>query len=322
MSSRINYAAIGAFVLAALVLSAGTALYFGGAGWSKDRDRFVVLFDSSVKGLNVGAPVALKGVQIGEVIEIGIEVNTDTIEAVMPVTIEIDNAAIRWTGGSAQEQYRQELIDRGLRAQLRTQSLLTGLLYVQLDFFPEYPATYKNVETRYPQFPTVPTDFEEWTRAIEEMDFNKLFDDIKSTAAGLNRLVNSEQTQQLPGRIDSTLTEFAALSQQLRQDLDTLVPRLEAVLDQGTTTLATVDGELPQFNTALQDSLEKFNATLEQLNSTASGLDAALAADSPAMVEIVGAAHELGRAARAMRSLANTLEKRPESLLRGKEPSP
>jgi paraquat-inducible protein B len=133
MGNKANSAAIGAFIVGALAIAVAALLYISGSGWGQERSKVVMVFDGSVKGLSVGAPVALRGVQIGQVTEINLILDTDTIEIIMLVEAEIETGNVTRRGDS-EGNFTDELIARGMRAQLNSQSLLTGLLYIQLDF--------------------------------------------------------------------------------------------------------------------------------------------------------------------------------------------
>ena len=146
MSKPIKPLAIGGFLSGALVLLVVGVLLFGGDNLFKEKNSYVSFFDSALNGLNVGAPVKLQGVQIGNVKEISLEIDTVTGEIFKPVVIEIDPRLLRdFSGGEQHISHTQQqmmedtqrLIDAGLKARLETQSLLTGLLYVDLNFYPE-----------------------------------------------------------------------------------------------------------------------------------------------------------------------------------------
>jgi paraquat-inducible protein B len=105
--------------------------------------------------------VTLRGVKIGEVTDIHVAFDERTAEFVIPVTISLNRADLGIAKDLATRANLQKLIDRGLRAQLKTQSLLTGLLYVDLVFKAESPPRYVDFETVDPQIPTAPTGLEE-----------------------------------------------------------------------------------------------------------------------------------------------------------------
>src|SRR5262245_56657150 len=122
---------VGGFVLGAIALLVAALVLFGGAALFQSTRKAVVYFEGSVNGLSVGAPVAFRGVDIGSVTDIVLQVNAQTGTATIPVYIQIDPSKISWAGGQQlTPEARQEVIKRGLRAQLATQSMITGQLIV------------------------------------------------------------------------------------------------------------------------------------------------------------------------------------------------
>src|SRR5690606_37456557 len=116
----------------ALLIAVATLILVLGSGLPSQREQVVMVFDGSVKGLTIGAPVALRGVQIGEVTGINLVLDDSTMNLIMVVEAYVSSARIEGIGlQRASGELVDELIERGLRAQLNLQSLLTGLLYVQ-----------------------------------------------------------------------------------------------------------------------------------------------------------------------------------------------
>ena len=150
--------AIGAFVIGAILIALTTLVFLLGSGFGK-REKVVMVFDGSVKGLNVGAPMALRGVQVGQVTNIELILDSDNASVIMQVEADLNAKNIR-REGSATANLTEELIARGLRAQLNSQSLLTGLLYIELDFHPDSPLNLADIDSPYIQLPTVPTNLQ------------------------------------------------------------------------------------------------------------------------------------------------------------------
>ena len=137
-----------------------------------NREKIVMVFDGSVKGLNIGAPVALRGVQVGQVTTC--KSSSTRIQLDIIMLVEADFSATTSSGRQEPDDVTEELIQRGLRAQLNTQSLLTGLLYIQLDFHPNSELILADIDSPYFQFPTIPTDLERIATKLQYLDFTKL----------------------------------------------------------------------------------------------------------------------------------------------------
>ena len=223
MSEKPHTVAIGAFIVGALLIALTTVIFVIGSGFGKDRRKVVMVFDGSVKGLSVGAPVALRGVQIGQVTDIELILDTDDVELIMLVEAELSADNIRRRGASTDE-FTEELISRGLRAQLNTQSILTGLLYIQLDFHPATRVDLVAIDSPYLQIPTIPTGLERLTREVQDIDIAKIASDLESTLEGLQAFINTAQFQSLPARLDESLAAIKSLGDQLREQLSTTGP--------------------------------------------------------------------------------------------------
>lgn len=318
MSERKSSILVGAFVVGALIIAAAGALFFAGGGLGSERSKVVMVFDGSLRGLTVGAPVALRGVTIGQVTDIDLILDADQGAVTMIVEAEIDPASMQLVG-SVTESIAEELVSRGLAAQLNTQSLLTGLLYVQLDFQPDKQSTLSGIESQYPQIPTIPTEFEQLRRSLESIDYAAIADNVDRIATGLDELLNSSDMQALPGSMRSSLAAVEAASNSLTSTLSDNSPALTAFLQQGTNTISTLNAQLPAITDSIERSLGRLDEALVSANNSLQGLEQAAAPNSAPRRQLSQAMQEVTLAARALRSLARSLEEHPESLLRGRQ---
>jgi paraquat-inducible protein B len=162
--SKANPAVIGGFVVGAIALIVIGLLVFGGTSWFAQRNTYIAYFPGSVQGLRVGAPVDFRGVTIGEVTDIEVMFDPEGITARIPVVMQFDSSRIHIVGmartGSYEEQV-ERLIQAGFRAQLQSQSLLTGLLSVNLDFHEDAPVRLEGGDQPYPEIPTIPSGLEQ-----------------------------------------------------------------------------------------------------------------------------------------------------------------
>ena len=164
MGSKINPTTIGAFVVGAIVLLIAGGLLFGGGKFFQEKLPYVLFFDSSVEGLNTGAPVVFRGVQVGQVTEISAIADPQTFDVRIKVQIELVRGVIQVgeEGQIFKDQRKglQGLIQKGARASLRMQSFVTGLLYVAVDFFPDTPIRLLGLDPTLPEIPTIPSDMD------------------------------------------------------------------------------------------------------------------------------------------------------------------
>ena len=188
-------------------------------------------FDGSVRGLAVGAPVDFRGIKIGEVTDIKLEFDWKKLAFRIPVLIELEPDRIDWIGKQKmdKQQGMDFLVEKGLRAQLKQGSLLTGQLFVALDMYPD--ATPAKIVWRepYAELPTIPTPMEEITRGVtriveklEKIPLEQIGKDLRDTMAHLNKTTGELQ--------------------KLVQNLDaSVVPAANATLEQTQKTLIKVD---------------------------------------------------------------------------------
>ena len=317
MSERRSSILVGAFVVGALIIATAGALFFAGGGLGVTKGKVVMVFDGSLRGLTIGAPIALRGVTIGQVTDIDLILDADEGQVTMIVEAEINPDSMQLVG-SVTESILDELVERGLSAQLNTQSLLTGLLYIQLDFLPEKEATISNINSPHPQIPTIPTELEQLRRSLESIDYAAIAANVDRIANGLDELLNSSDMQALPGTMRSSLAALENASNSLTSTLEENSPALKAFLDEGTNTVATLNEQLPEITNSIESSLQRLDEALVSANNSLQGLEKAAAPDSPPRRQLSQAMQEVTLAARALRSLARSLEEHPESLLRGR----
>src|SRR5215471_11463081 len=180
MGGRINPTTIGAFVVSAIVLVIAGVFLFGGGKFFQERLPYVLFFESSVEGLNVGASVIFRGVQVGQVTAITAIADPQTFNINIKVNIELVRGAVK-VGKEGQrfedpQQAMAGLIRRGARATLRMQSFVTGVLYVALDFFPDTPVRLLGLDPTVPELPTIPSTMDQLKSSVQQAlaDLRKL----------------------------------------------------------------------------------------------------------------------------------------------------
>jgi len=314
MGRKANPATIGAFVVGAVVLAVTGVLIFGSGKLFKRTSRYVCFFSGAVDGLNVGAPVKFKGVEIGSVVDIRLRLpeqgppQGETKEFRIPVTIEIDDERVAAAGGQARRDIK-EMIDRGFRAQLNAQSLVTGLLFVQLGFYPDIPPTFELPrDSKIAEIPTMPTTMEQVQTAAENV-FRKLQevhveDLVKSVTQAIDTIKSVVATPELKEAIQALPATVANLNQTM-----TSVRELSVRLDAKSGPLLD----------SLKGTSEKGGATMDQARETLQSVQQFVEPESPLSTQLAGSLQEVAAAARALRLLANLLERNPSVLVRGKE---
>jgi paraquat-inducible protein B len=225
------------------------------------------------------------------------------------VVIELDADKTSSLGARAKPDPAtiEGLVTRGLRAQLASESLVTGVLYVKLDLFPGTRGLRMagEVGAPYPEIPTLPTQFEEvqvkaaqFFADLQEIDVMGLVEELKGTVAAVRRLVDSTDVRDAVARLDETMAELDATMASLRQTSD-----------------ATRE--------ALGPTLVELRHTLAEVRATAGSAGAVLEPDSPLVVALEKALGDAAATARTVKELAALLERQPDALVRGRaEPKP
>lgn len=253
-------------------------------------DTVLMYFNQSLRGLEPGAPVDFRGIVLGEVKSTGVQFDTHLRELRMPVLITIYPDRLRRAGGSnlitantdgARDQQLREMFAKGLRGQLRTGNLLTGQVYVALDFFPKAAPVKVDLSKEPVEIPTVPNSLDEIQGQVQEL------------AAKLNKI------------------PFAQLAGDLRKTLQTL----DKTLGSAEATVSRINNDVtPELAAAMKDARK----TLATADRTLNAADRTLFTDSPLQQDLHHTLDELSRAAASIRVLTDYLERHPESLLRGK----
>jgi len=262
------------------------------------KNKWLLHFDSGVRGLKAGAPVELQGIQIGQVLDVNLEFDVDKEAFKIPVLIEIEPDRVKASGqlpkGAEGQKIMDFLVEKGLRAQLKTGSLITGQLLVAIEMHPEAPPANINWEGRYPELPTVPTAMAEITTSLmqllnkfEKLPIEQIGHDLRDTVAGAKRLINSPDLQKSITALNETLNQaqkfVAVLNTGIAPELKTAVSNLDTALIQAQKLTKSLNsGVAPQLDRTLK---------------------------------------ELQAAARSIKVWAAYLERNPEALIRGKNKS-
>ena len=220
MSRKANSTAIGVFVVGAAALVVAGVAYFGSGRFLAETETYVLFFEGSLKGLNVGAPVLLRGVKVGEVSDIVIRYDADDEEIDIPVYIEYQpDRVVKISGIPDRRATFDLLIERGLRAKLAIQSFVTGMLAIELDTYPDAPLRLVGGDPRYQELPTIPSMMEELTNTVgklgqrvSELPIEGLISDLRETVQGTNEFVRSAKLEQAVQSLDETLKDLGKLA--------------------------------------------------------------------------------------------------------------
>lgn len=342
MKKRVSATLIGAFVVGGLALLAVAIIGVAGNDLFKRKERAVMHFSGSIYGLQVGAPVVFRGVRIGNVTSIQVLYDKATDSFSIPVVAELERDAVsRMDGRRAQGDEAPPLptlVQRGLRAQLSMQSLLTGLLYVDLDLRPETTAALRGGYEGAIEIPTAATAIQNLKHQLDGMDFRRLFEDVSVIAGSVRGLASGPQLKkafddleqitghlrQIAAKVDQRIGPLADNAQKTLVDASAAFDRIGGAADGVNATAKRFDTTAERASALLapdSELVKKVQDAANELSRTATALRQAASGDSTLMRNAERTLQDVSRAARALRELADSLERRPESLIRGR-PAP
>ena len=329
MNKKVSATAIGAFVIGALTLIVFALLMFGSGRYFRKTYEFVLYFDSSVNGLRVGAPVKFRGVEIGSVKSILIQLEKNMKAQWIPVIIEVDPEKLTSRGGTGRllndPQALKEAIDNGLRGQLQLESFVTGLLFIGLDIFPDSPVKFVQEPDkggyRYPEIPTQPTTLQkaqekigEIVTKLEDIDFKQLIESITQTVNGINGVVNSPDLKQAVQSLHVATAKLGDAGANIARAANTLEGSFNSLAGDLQLTSAEARAALKQAGAAVKQS----EAAIKGAEETMASIRAVVDPESATFYEVNRTLKEVSAAARSLRLLANYLERNPRALIFGK----
>ena len=331
MSQKASATAIGAFVLGAIALIVTGLLTFGSGKFLKDVENYVLVFRGNAKGLNIGAPVSFRGVKFGSVSDIQLIWDASTDQAFVEVLVEVDGDAFREVQSQPGVDLAEDrnilthlIDDLGLRAKLAPLSLVTGQLYIEFDFFPDTEAKLSGFNTKYDEFPTLPSTIEELEGILrtavdnlKDLPFREILDKLASAVEGISSVLDKPAIKDTPEVLHRALLNLRDLTGKLNEQVTPLTESLTQTSDEANAAFADMRqimrderGDIVRLAESVESAAGQAREVLKQTGTVISAVDAA------AIDRLV---QELSRAAVSIRVFADYLDRHPEALIRGKK---
>ena len=348
MNGKASKTLIGAFVVGAVILIVAGLMVFGGGKFMEKTREFVLFFESSVKGLSVGAPVLVGGVKIGSVKSLSIEYNPKTLKFYVPVIIEVQPNKIRLIKGKRMpmDKMLPLLIERGIRAQLTMGSLITGQLIIELDYYPDTPVKLVGLNKEYPEIPTIPSTFQAIFDTLKKLPLEKTLKGLMSAVKALETILKSPEIPEilhsanlaladarklindvdsrvapLADSVEDTLAEYKKIATNVNAQVDPLMENANHTVKDARKLVRNLDKNLEILAGRTGKALEASKKAMGQAREAMEALHNQLGIDSPLLNQLDNTLREFSEMARSIRSLANYLSRHPEALLRGKSGS-
>jgi paraquat-inducible protein B len=318
MNKRVSPTVIGAFVVASFAILVVALVVVGSGKMFSRPTRFVCMFQGNLNGLKVGAPVKVRGVQIGEVSAIELRLLPSQgrmrpgIRGLrLPVFIDVDRSQLLSKGGTGAALDKSgfnELIQMGMRAQLDTESLLTGLLYIDLDLHPKTPAKYVlEPDGPYSEVPTVQTDLAQLQeRLTETLDkFDKI--DFQALVVSITDAANSIKTLTGSPELKATLESLKGTIANLNQ----AVVAARALINNANSQVGPLVADI-------RESSDEANKTMKDTRAALVGLQQTIDPNAPLAVRLNQALDSLTETSRSIGELSDYLQRNPGALIRGR----
>jgi paraquat-inducible protein B len=334
MSKQVSPTLIGSFFLAALGLVIIAIMMFGGGNYFEKKDQFVLFFhaENNLNGLNVGAPVKLEGVQIGEVKEVALLFDDETLEVIKPVVIELDyknilddetNEGFDPKAPSKEKEVSiKNLIKKGLKAQLKTQSMLTGLLYIEFQFTPQDETVITGTKFRdLRELPTTTNATEDLKREaqkvidkIGKLPLEKIVEDLAVNMHEIKVILTSQSLKENRQGVNQSIKELGKLLINLNENFTPLMLNLNGTMKDTRVVVQEFSREIKPVLSSLEKTLNKATDLLSESQFAVRSFEELSSPEAP----LWQALEALKEAAESTKNLTDTLERNPESIIYGK----
>lgn len=288
MGSKVSPKVIGAFVVGGIALVMAGVIFFGGGKVFQEKTPYVIFFEGSVQGLNVGAAVVFRGVQVGQVTRV--EALYDPTQATIhvKVLVELVHGTVQVSAGDRQrspQEAVETLVQQGLRASLQLQSFVTGLLLVSLDFYPDTPIKRLGLDPTYPELPAVPSQIEQLLGNVRhtvaelgKLPLEALLSEALGTLKRTNALLETPELRQALVSLHALVTDAQRLLTHTDDQVGPLGSKLAAAADSARTALEaaraavvdaqkllrTLDGQVTPLASSAKETLTTARGALGQ----------------------------------------------------------
>ncbi len=313
---------VGGFVLGALALVVAAILFFGGSDLFAHKYRAVVFFENSVAGLEVGAPVTFRGVQVGSVRHIELQLLSSG-RARIPVILEVMPEQVTLNGqrlvvGSLSTD---RAVEQGLRAQLNLQSFVTGQLRVDLDFLPGTPVHLAPDNTfGVPQIPALPSDLERLRASVSELPLRELSQRMLQALEAIERLAShlDSRVDPLADSIERGFDTATRTMEVVQTAIGQLRPEISHTLENADALLTDTTHQIDDRSADIAHLVQSADRVTQQANTLLSTLNNLAEPRSEFRGNLEASMRDIAATAASLRELARTLDRDPSVVLRGR----
>ncbi len=331
---------IGIFVILSLVLFMTAIVIFGGSKFFSKENLVITYFEGSLQGLNVGAPVTYRGVTVGQVKEIKIHIlanGKQSQELIIPVLIALNAGDTLIVKGSNTHDeanvnnFLKTMCDQGLRAKLKLQSMVTGKRYVDLAFYENSTAVFRDQAGEYFEIPTLPSEMQQLSRLMENINLKEIYnkasntlDSIDKLTAGLATTLNESKTQQLVANLSTAAASLDSILSQVDADISPILKKVDSDLDtfnnlasHADQMVTSLDTQIKPFVSNMAVTLTHIDTALQQADGFFAQAEKTVAPNSPLYYRVTEAMGQLEKTARSVEKLSEFIYRNPDTLIFG-----
>lgn len=334
MTAAARQTVVGLFVLVGLGLALGAVLAFGRLHLLSPLDRAVIFFPGNVAGLAPGAPVLFRGLRVGSVETVSLQVDPDTLHVRIPVILQLDPQPLQVAPGASGRDGLRRLVAAGLRGELSLQSFVTGQMVVELDISPNSGAIFSGAAfsggvlsgNRNPlpgdlvEIPSAQSPFERLRDQVTHLPLRDLAGDTQRTLHTVEHLADT---------LDRSLPPLIASLQVTADGLHDAGPIIKQSVETIRTEALRVIGHYDALSASLRTAVAARGPEVKQLLATANQaadharhlvatLDALTSDRSEDRLNLEASLRDLAAAAGSLRGIARDVEADPTLVLRGR----
>ncbi len=340
MKKKLQPALIGVFVILSGVLFAIAVIIFGGNSFFERENTVIAFFEDSLQGLSIGAPVTYRGITVGQVKSIKIQINevTETDHKIsVPVLIALtsqdsiieDVTPNGWK--LTPDQFLQSMCKQGLRAKLKTQSLVTGKRYIDLAIYKNDIPVYHSTSGEYLEIPTIPSEIHQFQQVMEKVNFAHLYEKISNTLSNLEEIstnlatsLTREKSKEMVADASSALAKLDSILSRVDGQIKPILNKIDSSLNDINNLTASADRTVDDFNIQLTPLMKNLDTSIKSLDETMQLADVflksandVLTPDSPFYFRLTETLQQLENAGRSVQTLGDFLYRNPDSLILG-----
>jgi paraquat-inducible protein B len=311
---------VGVFVLGGAILAVGAILLFGKFHLGSTSRRYAIVFQDSISGLAVGAPVNFRGVRVGSVVSIALEFDPKTHVAYIPVIVRMFRDNVHVSKQDPDDPAVDTLVKRGLHAEINTVSFVTGQSEIDLDFDASSPSYFHPDLTKLTEIPAKVSDLERVKQQITQLPLRELADNANATLQNVNKVavVLVDDLPALLASLRSTSDQSQVAVAEAAKAIADLRTRLDTTLESIDRLANTGNNQLAQRSADLHAVLAQASQTMHRARDVLDNVHGLTSDRAGVRIDIEASLRDLAAAAAAFRGFASDVERNPQLLLTGR----